>query len=232
MPILEAAVQSFHTSGVQACAKTIHRELLGAKVKFPLLEYTARTLADEIPDEEQLEFCDAIEAFQTEGGNVLLGIFLQLRLDHHFEASLTRAASYIANGRVWYVSDIIGERVYGVALLRFPERMIPWLAKLDRHPSTLVVRSLGAGCHYAIKKGLEPIHVESVFRFLLTKARATDHQIRQGIGWAAKTTAKFHPDLIAECQDQIDDPETADNWFRRKVAIGLMRHQHAQRNSR
>ena len=55
-------------------------------------------------------------------------------------------------------------------------------------------------------------------------------EIRQGIGWAAKTTARFHPDIIANFNNEIQDSSAVANWFRKKIEIGLNRNKHAQRN--
>ena len=48
-------------------------------------------------------------------------------------------------------------------------------------------------------------------------ANTNDKEVRQGIGWAAKTTAKFHPDLITYYKDEIDNKAKVANWFRKKL---------------
>ncbi|MBI3135159.1 MAG: DNA alkylation repair protein [Bacteroidetes bacterium] len=190
-------------------------------MKFPLLEYGACRLYETIPEKEQLSICDQIAERNTLGGNVILGIILQKRLENHFAESFEKAATYIEHGAEWYVTDIIGERVFGVALLTHFTKAIPELKKLSHHKSNWVVRSIGPGAHYAIKKGLPEQHVKQLFELLLSLKKTTDFHVKTGIGWAAKTTAKFHPAIIQLFAAEI---ESAGPWFRTKVRIGLERH--------
>lgn len=227
---LKKCLDAFQNYGLASCVQTVEKELLNRKVKFPLLEYCSHELFKEIPEEHQIAFCDQIEALKTEGGNVLLGIFLQNRLQKHFEQSLQKATEYISQADVWYVCDIIGERVFGYSLLHQPDKTIPQIKKLATHPSNWVVRSLGAGTHYAIKKGLSKENVAIIFPVLLSMANTKDKEIKQGVGWAAKTTAKFHPDIIQRFNNRIEDKENVANWFRAKINIGLKRNEYAKRN--
>ena len=221
---LEKCISGYQSSGVSHCVAIIHERILCKKVRFPLLEYCARELHQVLSYADQLKFCDRIEALQTIGGNVIIGIFLQERLSTHFESSLDQAAEYISRADAWYVCDIIGERVFGHALLYHTDKALPLMKHMAQHSSPWVVRSLGAGFHNAIKWGLEAQYVKQLFRLLLTLANNTNKEIKQGVGWAAKTTAKFHPKIIAYFQEQIQDKQTTGNWFRTKVRIGLERN--------
>ena len=226
---LEACNKVFKESGLNALVEEVHQRLLLNKVKFPLLEFATTELFELIPNQEQLDFCDKIERFQTIGGNVILGIILQLRLKAHLEQSFEKAAEYISNSEEWYVSDIIGERVFGFALLTWPDPVLPVLQDYANHKNNMVMRSTGAGMHYAIKKGLPKEFAKPVFELLLSKASITDYQAKRGIGWAAKTMARFHPDVVNRYKDEIEAKETG-QWFRTKVRIGLGRHRYDQRN--
>lgn len=226
----ERMSEVYRQNGLDAVVAQCEKELLQNKVKFPMLEYAAHLLYPLLPEAEQLAFCDRIASLHTIGGNVLLGILLQERLEDHFLPSFAKAAEYIAAGKQWYVCDIIGERVFGFALLHQPERSLPELKNLAQHPSFWVVRSLGAGSHYAIKKGLEKEQVRKVFALLLSMCNTRNKEVRQGVGWAAKTTAKFHPDIITENRRLIENQNQVPTWFRTKIKIGLARHQYAQRD--
>ena len=150
------------------------------KVKFPLLEFCAHELSRFIPSNEQVSFCDKVHALKTEGGNVILGIMLQNRLSFFYNESIAKAVDYISVADIWYVCDIIGERVFGFALLNYTEKTILSVRTLSLHNSNWVIRSLGAGIHYAIKKGLDKEFVKILFRLLLTMAKTNDKEIRQG----------------------------------------------------
>ena len=226
---LEACTLVFQKSGIEALVHEVYERLLLRKVKFPLLEFSAREIFDLIPNKDQLSFCDKIERFQTIGGNVILGIMLQLRLKEHLEQSFEKAAEYISNSKEWYVSDIIGERVFGFSLLNWPDPVLPLLKKYANHENNMVQRSTGAGMHYAIKKGLDKAFTMPVFELLLSKASITDYEAKRGIGWAAKTMARFHPDVVKKYHQEIESKSTG-QWFRTKINIGLARNQYAKGN--
>lgn len=228
--IVEKCINKYRLEGLESCVKEVNETILSNRVKFPLLEFCAETLYEELAEEEHISFCDKIEALKTEGGNVLLGKILQKRLPNHFEESIQRAVAYIANADTWYVCDIIGERVFGYSLLHEPVKTIPEIKKLSNHETNWVIRSLGAGTHYAIKKGLGKKDVETMFNILLSMANTKDKEIRQGVGWAAKTTAKFHPEIIDFYKSKIENTEEVANWFRKKIEIGLTRYNYAKRN--
>ncbi len=202
--------------------------ILQHRVKFPLLEYCAEQLFDFIPPTLHLEFCREIAFLNREGGNVIIGKILQLRLADHFKESLNEAVYHIERGKEWYVSDIIGERVFGVGLLMRPDICIPFLKTLTNHPSNWVVRSIGSGTHYALKKGLPYNHAQEMFEVLLSLSNTKDYQIKRGIGWAAKTTAKFHPEIIYDLDEKLESDASIGQWFKTKIKIGLARHEYAK----
>ncbi|TSE08503.1 DNA alkylation repair protein [Aquimarina algiphila] len=228
--LLQKCLLEYHSDGLTQCISKLNTLILSNKVKFPLLEYCAEEFYKEVPQNKQLSFCDKIQSLKTEGGNVILGIMLQKRLQENFTESISKATAYIADADIWYVCDIIGERVFGFALLHQPKSTISQIKKLSSHESNWVIRSLGAGIHYAIKKGLDKKNVKTVFTLLLSMANTKDKEIRQGVGWAAKTTAKFHPDIIKFYRHEIDNPNQVAHWFRTKISIGLNRNNYAKRN--
>ncbi len=223
-------IEEYHSRGLASCIELLHTLILSQKVKFPLLEYCAEQFHLRLQEEEQIPFCDEIQSMRTEGGNVILGIMLQKRLQDHFLESMDKATEYVADADIWYVCDIIGERVFGYSLLFQPQITIPEIRKLFKHETNWVIRSLGAGAHYAIKKGLDANNAKTIFKILLSMANTKDKEIRQGIGWAAKTTAKFHPEIIEHFKTEIENTDRVANWFRAKIAIGLNRNTYAKGN--
>lgn len=87
---------------------------------------------------------------------------------------------------------------------------------------------MGAGAHCVFKKGLEKKDVKKVFRVLIrmanSKDKDKDKEIGQGLGWTAKTTARFHSDLLEYFIEAKQNKKTVDNWFRKRIEIGLERH--------
>lgn len=228
----ETCLNQYNSKGLSALSVSLHLEVLSHKIRFPLLERCAMILGEEIPTSEHFALCRSIAQYKTMGGNVLIGILLQQRMRDCFAESMAQTRQHIAYGAEWYVCDIIGERVYGVALLQYPEAALAELQLLSKDTDPWVVRSIGPGAHYAIKKGLPKQYATSVFELLLSMAQVKNKEIKQGIGWAAKTTAKFHPDIVAHFRDRIDDKNLTGQWFRTKVRIGLERNAYAQRNKR
>jgi len=228
--ITDKSLGQYQSDGLSPCLQVIRTELLEAKVKFPLLEYAAQNLVHELTEDDIIKSIPIIRSWDSIGGNVLIGIFLVNLLEKNYHQAIEETVKVTATADIWYICDIIGERVYGWALLHYFSQTIKAYQRLSKHPSPWVIRSLGAGAHHAIKKGLPSSYVEQVFQFLLGHANHKHKEVRQGIGWAAKTTAKFHPEIIDRYKEQIADQASTAGWFRRKTEIGLARNRYAQRN--
>lgn len=219
LPQLEAA----YRKSEKALIAELKEKILGQKIRFPLLEYLANKLAELIPAKEQPAITDQLVALDEVGSYVIAGMVLQLRLKKHFEESVKKAQEYIIAGDKWYVCDIVGERVIGHALLTQPLKTIPLLKKMAKHDNSWIVRCIGVATHYAIKKGLPGKDAEEVFKLLISLSDTTDFHTKKGIGWAAKTTAKYYPGIIKHYQKQLENDPEVRQWFKTKVRIGLGR---------
>lgn len=226
-PIVSELLDTYQALGLESFCAAFYQKLLQQKVKFPLLEFAAEETYQQLDETEHLAFCRQIAAHQTMGGNVVVAIILKERIPKHLNESFAEAAKLIAQGQEWYVSDLIGERVFGNGILQFPEEALEQLKRFREHESKWVVRSIGAGSHLATKRGINKEVATKVFQLLLSLGDSKEHQVRKGIGWAAKTMARFHPDIIELHRKEIAAASIG-NWFRRKVNIGLERHRHAQ----
>lgn len=223
---VQQALAVFRTNDFKPFVKSLHGTLLQNRVRFPLLEYAAKQLYDALPAAVHPKLIDAIAATQEIGAFPLAGKWLQLLLPASRKKQFRQAETIIIAGDEWYVCDILGERVFGHALLLYPEETLPALQELNKHENEWMRRVVGVAGHYAVKKGLPAVHVEQLFRILLEQADADGYQMKRGIGWAAKTTAKFHPAIIRKFGKEI---EAAGQWFRTKVKIGSERASHAGR---
>ena len=204
--------------------------ILNYKIKFPLLEFVGEELFNKIPEANHIEFCDLLFSKQTMGGLVIIGKILQLRLGTSPEEAIDKATEYISQADEWYICDIIGERVYGFGMCYHTETCFQPTIAIFKHNNRWVLRGMGAGCHFAIKRGLSQMDTEKLFKALLTFGKSKDKEIRQGIGWACKTTAKFHPELIQTYKETIENESLVDNWVRRKIQMGLDRAKYIEQN--
>lgn len=221
-PLIEKAINTFEQKGEEAFVAYVHDQLLKSKIKFPLLEHVAEVFCKSIPVKHHYSIAEKIMHLDTIGGNVLVGILLRNRLEKDFKKAIDQALQHIVYGNLWYVCDIIGERVLGVALLTQPDKTIALFKKLSKHENNWVLRTIGVATHYAVKKGLKKKYVEEVFEVLLRLGHVTDFHTKKGIGWAVKTTAKFHPDIIQQYQKELSKVGIK-TWFKTKIQIGLGR---------
>lgn len=219
---LIAGAMQAHSIGLSHFVDAVQTAILQKKIRFPLLEHTADVIEQSIPEKEHISFLDKIIATRELGSYVFAGKILQNRLPLHFQQSIDKAAGYIIDGNEWYVCDIIGERVMGHALLTMPQQTLPLLRGFASNDNKWIVRCIGVAGHYAVKKGLKKVYVDELFQLLLSLAGNTEFHTKKGIGWAAKTCSKFHPEIIERYRPQID-ADTTCQWFRTKVKIGLGR---------
>lgn len=81
----------------------------------------------------------------------------------------------------------------------------------------------GRGNTLRSKKGLKKQYAGGMFLLLLSLSHTTDFHTKKGIGWAAKTVAKFHPDIIEQHREQLETDASIKQWFKTKISIGLGR---------
>lgn len=217
-PILELCEKTYHSKGLEAMVLKIYSEILVHKVKFPLLEFCSEEWFNLISEKDQLLFCDYIEDLQTEGGNVVLGKFLLLRLPLEFEGSIQKTVEYLNRADIWYISDLIGERVLGGALLLDFEKSWALFQPLLKDSSIWVIRAIGAGIHFSIKREISANHVQTMMTVLLDSQPSAHKEVKQGIGWAMKTAARFHPELMHQLVNHLK--ETPPNWMLSKLKTG------------
>ena len=202
-------------------------EILQHRVKFPLLEFVARELVQFIPQDKQLDFTDTLVTKTYEGQYVILGIVLQERMATQMTQSFAKAVDYMIQADVWYACDIISERVFGVGLLQDFDTAVSHIQANINHVNPWVVRSTGIATHYATYKGLAKEKVVVLFDMLMPAAQSKDKNIKKGVGWAFKTIAKHHPDIVKSRLDAIQNDPAINSWCKQKLVIGL---QMAQKN--
>lgn len=220
--LADECMAAYEETGMDAFIATVHELILKRKVKYPVLEYVAALFYKYFSETDHITLTDRVIALEENGSEVIAGKMLQLRLDKHYDECIEKAVAYIIHGGNWLCCDTVGERVLGHALLTQPSRTMPVLNQLSQHDNKWVIRSIGTAVHYAVKKGLNKQYVSEVFDLLLLFANAKEFHVKKGIGWAAKTVAKFHPEIIEARGARIAGNETG-QWFKTKVKTGLGR---------
>ncbi len=225
-PIIKSKVETcfsvYSPNNISLFIQKLHSEVLQQKVRYPLLEYTAKLLAEKVDEKHQLQVADQIMQLHENGCSVVVGIILQLRLTKGVVEPINKASEYMMLGDEWYVCDNLAERVMGHSLLLFPEKTMPILKQLLLNENKWVVRSVGVATHYATKKGLKKKFAEEVFLLLLSQSHLTEFHTKTGIGWGAKTIVKFHPDIYEKYKNEVN-AEGVRAWFKTKIKIGLGR---------
>ncbi|HMQ59777.1 MAG TPA: DNA alkylation repair protein [Flavilitoribacter sp.] len=220
-PILISGLQQLEGHRLDAFMDLLERDVLSQKIKFPLLEWLTLEWLKVLPGERQVEMAERIVGVKAIGSYVMAGVILRERLPHDFAGAMSKARDFIISGDEWYVCDIIGERVPGYALLTMPKMALPELNRMARHSNKWIVRAVGVAAQLAVKWGLPPGYAEKTFKLLLSLADSTDFHTGKGVGWGAKTIARFHPDMVRTyLPDILDDPSIRP-WFKRKLNIGL-----------
>ncbi len=204
---------AFQTEGLEAAVDETHQLYLTKKVKFPVLEAVAHYLSAHLPIELHIAFCKRIMALHTIGGNVMVGILLQKQLADDRHSTLTTAADWIIQQEVWYSCDIIGERVWGEALVRTPQQMLVFLKAIPLTANPWIIRLIGITGHYGVKRGLDKANCEILFQVLLLHQHHKAVIIKKTIAWAAKTIKRYHPEIPGHYQKQWGKANGGSVWF-------------------
>ena len=221
LPLVEQITQLYQAEEYERSWDVLEQDILQHKVKFPLLEVVARQYSRIIPFDQQLSFLRRIAETDYEGGYVLIGIILQERLSENLEETLEAAVGFIIKADKWYACDIIAERVFGVALLQHFEKSFPIVKQYTCHVNAWTRRATGIGMHYATKKGLDAVSVEKLFCLLISLSGKDSLEVKKGLGWALKTMARIHPQIVGKYRDQVLQDPQVDAWYKMKIRMGL-----------
>ena len=208
-------------AGQKSFLAELEKKVLSKKVKFPILEHLALMFYENIPTNQLFHFCDKIIDMDYEGGYPLVGKCLQFHLEKDLDFCFDKAVNYILRGNVWYACDLISERVFGHGMLVDFQRSFPKAKNLTKHESDWIGRGIGVATHYAVKKKLPKADVEKLLELALSESSRKEFHVKRGVGWGAKTIAKFHPDLIEKHREQVEERMASAKWFATKINIGL-----------
>lgn len=196
----EQLVKAINAGNTEAFWSVLN-PVLGAKVPFPLLDEIGKLLGEAGKSEKQKYFgvIDEIVAADKMGGYVIVGQALAQFLEKQPEKSLNKAKEVVIKGKTWYVCDIVGEQVFGQALVSYFESAVLVLQKMTSLEAQEVRRSIGVGVHFFAKR--RPNDTEKMKRLLsMLSALVEDRRVFvvKGVGWGLKTIGKHQPELIVE----------------------------------
>lgn len=175
--------------------------LLSRKLPFPLLDHAGDILGSLAIAKPQglLSLLGKIEATKTMGGYVVIGSALSRFINHDLPKALEKAREYIIKGDAWYVTDILGERVPGKALLNRFDETLPILEAFCEEPNPWVKRSVGVAVHYFAKRVRgDQEKAKRLLGLLSPYYEEKDTRIIKGIGWGLKTLGRYYPDLVVD----------------------------------
>jgi 3-methyladenine DNA glycosylase AlkD len=180
---------------------TVLNPVLDAKVPFPLLDEMGRMLgkAGRLDSQKYFGVFNEIVATDKMGGYVIVGQALAAFLEPELEEAIRKAAEIVAEGRKWYVCDIVGERALGQALVAHFESAAPVLERMTVLEDQGVRRSIGVAVHFFAKR--RPEDVERMKRLLSLLSLLVEDKrvfVVKGVGWGLKTIGRHQPKLVED----------------------------------
>lgn len=144
-------------------------------------------------------FLDHIAARKTEGGWVVVGSLLRSQLDTDMPGAFTRCHKYLTNAEIWYVADILGERIPGPALLLDFDTALSLLNTWRADPIRWVRRDVGVAAHFWAKRSQFDIaQAQMLLSLLKTMFEEKNLDALKGVGWGLKTLGKYYPSQVTE----------------------------------
>ena len=218
-PLLTSSLNEWNFEPQKAWQK-LDLEIFRHRVKFPILEKIAIICSKQLTGEGQQLLVAKLSESRHISSYPVIGKMIQLELNADFALAYQKAKEHIIQGDQWYVCDIISERVFGEGTLRNFEASYLEFQTMANHENIWIQRSIGIASHYATKKKLPKHQVELLFKLMLENGHKTQLYIKKGIGWAAKTIGKYHPDILHGHAEEIKHTKLS-KWFLRKMDIGL-----------
>jgi 3-methyladenine DNA glycosylase AlkD len=180
-------------------AVALLKPFISQRLHFPLFDYAGEIIGEGLRARPARFFTllDKIEATKAMGGYVVIGSSLVQLIESDLDEVMQQSRKHIINGDVWYVTDIIGERVWGRALeLRFNE-VLKILSRFLKDEHHWVRRGVGVAVHRFTKwNRTEQNKVVKLLKLLEPALEEKRMAIVKGIGWGLKTIGHYYPDLL------------------------------------
>jgi hypothetical protein len=185
----------------EACA--LLAPVLAQRTPFRLLDRIGAGVGCS-PDHQPAvgQFMDRIAAERTEGGWVVIASALGRCLAYDVNGAFARCRSFVVEGDVWYVADILGERVPGPALVAYFEPALSALDAWRSDDNRWVRRTVGVAVHFWAKRsrGAPDLQAEAsrLLEFLQPMFGEWEMDAVKGVGWGLKTLGRYYPGLVAD----------------------------------
>jgi 3-methyladenine DNA glycosylase AlkD len=175
--------------------------VLDAKIPFPLLDEIGKLLGEtgKLDRSRYFRVFDDIVVTDKMGGYVIVGQTLAAFFETDLEEAIVKAREVVIKGKTWYVCDIVGDRVFGQALVKHFEPTIVILEDVTSLEEPEVRRSIGVGVHFFAKSKQKDI--EGIRRLLSVLSNLVGDRrvfVVKGVGWGLKTIGIYQPEPIVE----------------------------------
>jgi len=198
MKVATKCINHFEAGNMEEFWQTLN-PILTSKTSFPQLDRIGLAFGKSAKSAplKYIELFDEIQKDNRMGGYVIIGKALSVLLDIDLQLCLLKAREYLIKGDRWYVCDILGERVYGQALLRNFEETLPHLERFSRDQNRWVKRSVGVAVHSFVKRTHnDKERIKRLLELLSLQIEEKDTSAIKGIGWGLKTIGKYQPQLL------------------------------------
>lgn len=177
------------------------RSILDGECPFQRLDLLGRRIGEATSNfpKKLMYALDRIIDYNAMGGFVIVGQALISLLRNNFAEAMGKSREYIVKGDKWYVTDIIGERNIGQALVDYFDETLPWLRKFLDDENRWVKRSAGVAIHFFTKRvPNQPEKTRELLNLVGPHIEEKQVDVVKGIGWGLKTIGKHHPDLLVQ----------------------------------
>ena len=223
--ITDQLVVLYRKGALTAFRTLITEEILTQKLPFPKAEFVGKKLFDELGPRAAVRIANGITPTKLMPAFPISGIILQQLMEEDLDYAFFKAREYILWGNVWYVTDIISERVFGMGLLRHFDRTMLHLPLHQKHPVVWIQRSVGISIHLAVKWGLDAEKSSILLELCENQLDTKTLTVKKGIGWGLETITSFHPAMVNAWLSSKGGKDALPIWAQRKVETGLFKHQ-------
>ena len=196
----------------------------GQRISFSQWDHVGRALASwaVVHRKEAWRLFDSLVDREPAQGSVVAATALISVLGTDVASTVEKVRMLIERGATWYVCDIFGTRVLGVALLRHFDETLPILHAWVDICDVWVRRTVGVVVHYFAKRAPDQRERHRLLiRLLLRQIESRELHVVKGAGWGLETIGKFNPDLLVEVLRNELPGKSLSATMRRKLLAKL-----------
>ncbi len=219
-PLLRDIAICIDEKDYYGCIEIFHSNVIAKKPNFPVVEYAARKLFEQVPNKLHFAFTDKLLKRKEAASAVAAATGLQVHLGINLEETIVKTITLIGESDSMLRCDQLSRRVLGSALTQYPDIVLPVLPSLADEDGKWNKRAVARSIEYAVSKQIDEIYIRDLLPLLIENSANASKTSSDAIAIALSKIAHSHPKIAEEILIQYSTVAENYDWLKEQFLAG------------